>query len=113
MWRLKKPSARAAGACLPFTCALGRLSGVVKEAAAVGVRAWLAKVLRTWTPAGLLIVEVPIVIDCPVCRGNRPARSIQEICCNVCGTPSMDIVSGRELEVIAMELSDEHANAAG
>jgi hypothetical protein len=33
--------------------------------------------------------------------------SIQQICCSVCGAATSDITGGRELEVCAMEISDE------
>ena len=61
----------------------------------------------------LVIEEVPILIECDVCQSQQPVRGISDICCAVCGTPTMNIVTGRELEVIAMELRNEQANAVG
>jgi hydrogenase nickel incorporation protein HypA/HybF len=90
---------------------LGPLSGVVKEALLSAFD--LAREGSEFEHTQLVIKETPILILCPECGENRPARSLQEICCDLCGTPSMDIVSGRELELTAMEISDEHANAVG
>ena len=99
------------GRVLAIHLRLGPLSGVVKEALLGAFE--LARESADMEGCRLLIEEMSIVIDCPICQAPRPARSIQEICCSACGTPSMNLVSGRELEVVAMELSDEHANAAG
>jgi hydrogenase nickel incorporation protein HypA/HybF len=99
------------GRVLAIHLRLGPLSGVVKEALLGAFE--LAREGTEMDGCRLIIKEIPIVIDCAVCGGHRPARSIQDICCDVCGTPTMDIISGRELDVVAMELSDEHANSAG
>ncbi len=99
------------GRVLALHLKLGPLSGVVKEALLSAFE--LAREGSDFEQCKLLIKETPILIDCPECGGVRPARSIQEICCDVCGTPSMNIVSGRELELTAMEIANEHANATG
>jgi len=97
------------GRVLAIHLKLGPLSGVVKEALLSAFE--LAREGSEFDDCRLVIKEVPIVIDCPVCEAHRPAQSLQEICCSVCGTPSMQLVSGRELEMVAMEIRDEHANA--
>ena len=51
----------------------------------------------------LIIEHVPIVARCPNC-GDRPVVAVDQICCTECGTPTPDIVSGRELEVVALEI---------
>lgn len=81
---------------------LGALSGVMK---APLLSAY--ELAREGTPlAGceLVIEEVPIVIRCPSCRADRTIPSIQELCCPQCGTPSADLVSGRELEITGLEI---------
>jgi hydrogenase nickel incorporation protein HypA/HybF len=90
---------------------LGPLSGVVKEALLSAFE--LAREGSEFDDCRLVIQDVPIVLDCAVCQAHRPAQSIQDICCSVCGTPTMKLVSGRELEMVAMEICDEHANAVG
>lgn len=99
------------GRVLAIHLKLGPLSGVVKEALLSAFE--LAREGSEFDECRLVIQEVPVVIDCPTCQAQHPAQSVQEICCSVCGTPSMQLVSGRELEMVAMEICDEHANAAG
>jgi hydrogenase nickel incorporation protein HypA/HybF len=52
----------------------------------------------------LVIEDVPIVIFCPSCQGPRSVSSLQLFCCLECGTPSSEIVQGKELEVVALEI---------
>jgi hydrogenase nickel incorporation protein HypA/HybF len=83
---------------------LGPLSGVIPGAL---LGAWdLACESSPLAGCRLLIENVPISIDCPSCGCERPARSIQEICCAVCGSPASRVVSGREMDVIALEMID-------
>jgi hydrogenase nickel incorporation protein HypA/HybF len=81
---------------------LGPLSGVVKEAlqSAFG----LARENVSACDTELVIEETPLVVYCPSCQENLEAVSIQELACRVCGTPTGHIVSGRELEVVALEI---------
>jgi hydrogenase nickel incorporation protein HypA/HybF len=81
---------------------LGPLSGVVKDAL---VSAY--DLAREGTPlagADLVVEDVPAVAFCPACAADRPLASVQELCCPVCGAPTPQIVRGRELEVVALEL---------
>jgi len=90
---------------------LGPFSGVVKDALQFSYQ-----VACEGTPlegSTLEIEEIPVVLYCAVCRQERPAVSIQRLCCAVCDTPSADMRRGSELEVFALELTDEHATAAG
>jgi hydrogenase nickel incorporation protein HypA/HybF len=81
---------------------LGPLSGVVKEAlqSAFG----LAREKASLEETELVIEETPLVVYCPSCKDNREAVSLQELACRACGTPTGHIVSGRELEVVALEI---------
>jgi hydrogenase nickel incorporation protein HypA/HybF len=90
---------------------LGPLSGVVKDALLFSYE--LACEGTRLAGSKLEIEETPIVLYCAACGGERPAVSIQRMCCDVCGTPSAEIRRGMELEVFALELNDEHAAAAG
>jgi hydrogenase nickel incorporation protein HypA/HybF len=81
---------------------LGPLSGVVKEALLFSY-----EVACQQTPlegSKLFIEEVPIVVNCPTCRQSRHAQSIQSLCCSACGTPTSEVLQGRELLVTALEL---------
>lgn len=83
---------------------LGPLSGVVKQALLNAFD--LAGETSPLGDCKLIIEEVPVVVFCPQCQGERPVRSIQEICCDVCGTPSPNVVSGREMEITALEVTE-------
>jgi len=48
--------------------------------------------------------EIPVTANCPTCGQLRQIDSIQLFCCPACGTPVSDIVSGKELEVVALEI---------
>ena len=81
---------------------LGPLSGVVREAL---VSAY--DLAREGTPeasADLIVEEVPVVAYCPTCGSERTLASMQELCCPACGTPTPEVVGGRELEVVALEI---------
>jgi hydrogenase nickel incorporation protein HypA/HybF len=81
---------------------LGPLSGVVKEAL---LFSW--EVACEGSPlAGsqLVIEEMPVIVRCPECRINRTLGSIQNFSCPVCRTPTPEVLSGRELEVVALEI---------
>jgi hydrogenase nickel incorporation protein HypA/HybF len=82
---------------------LGPLSGVVKEAL---LSAWqLASEQTEFESSRLVIEEVPIAVFCSKCQAERPVRSIQEMSCVECDTPSSEVVRGRELLVAALELA--------
>jgi hydrogenase nickel incorporation protein HypA/HybF len=83
---------------------LGPLSGVVKEAL---LSAWeLAREGTALEGAGLKVEETPLLAKCPKCETTRPVVSVQWLCCAECGTPTPEVVSGRELEVAALEVGE-------
>jgi hydrogenase nickel incorporation protein HypA/HybF len=81
---------------------LGPLSGVVKEALLSAY-----EIARESFPLGdaqLVIEETPLLAHCPTCATTKPVVSPQLLCCAECGTPAPQLVSGRELEVVALEI---------
>ena len=56
--------------------------------------------------AKLIVEEVPVIIYCEYCEAELPAESIQSIRCVCCYTPSTWIVSGRDLEITALEIQE-------
>ncbi|HKS76819.1 MAG TPA: hydrogenase maturation nickel metallochaperone HypA [Terriglobales bacterium] len=81
---------------------LGALAGVVKESLLFSYQAACHD-----TPlqgSQLVIEDVPVIIFCPACQGPRPPSSLQLFCCAECGTPASEVVQGKELEVVAMEI---------
>jgi hydrogenase nickel incorporation protein HypA/HybF len=83
---------------------LGALSGVVKEA----LLSCYGMACKNGPLEGsrLVVEEVPVVIFCPSCRAQRPLSSLQLFCCTECGTPTAEIVEGKELEVVALEIRE-------
>jgi hydrogenase nickel incorporation protein HypA/HybF len=83
---------------------LGPLAGVIKEALLSAYE--LAREGTSLAQCQLVIEEVPIVAFCTQCNAERSVVSIQHLCCAVCGTPTPKIITGRELEVTALEVSE-------
>lgn len=87
---------------------LGPLSGVVKDALLFSY-----EIACQGTPlegSELVIEDVPVVIHCSRCEAERTLESIQRFCCPICETPSAEIVSGRDLEIVALELESSEAH---
>src|ERR1700675_4719585 len=83
---------------------LGALSGVVKEALLGSFE--MACEDTSLKGARLVVEELPVLIFCTACGAQRPISSIQLFCCADCGTPSGDVVQGKELEVVALEIEE-------
>jgi hydrogenase nickel incorporation protein HypA/HybF len=83
---------------------IGELSGVIPEALQ---SAWPAASRRTIAAGAALRIEPQAVtLWCETCRDERPARSVQSLRCASCGTPSNDVRRGREMELLALEVSE-------
>lgn len=83
---------------------LGELSGVVRDALLFSY-----EVASQDTPlAGsrLIVEDVPVMVFCAQCQQKRALTSVQSFCCPDCGTPTMDIRQGKELEVFALEVEE-------
>ena len=81
---------------------LGRLSGVVPDALRSAFE--LAREQEPAVAAAeLAIEEVAVTARCPTCAADR-AVPFPELRCPACGTPTPDVVRGRELEVVALEI---------
>ncbi|MCU1240366.1 MAG: hydrogenase expression/synthesis, HypA [Candidatus Acidoferrum typicum] len=83
---------------------LGLLSGVVKEALLSSY-----EMVCHSTPlegSQLLIEEIPVEVFCPQCAVPRLVRSIQWFCCPECGTATPTVLHGKELEVVALEITE-------
>lgn len=51
------------------------------------------------------IESIPLIIRCEACgREGRPP-SLYQICCPLCQTPAHTIVTGKELEVVSLEVA--------
>lgn len=83
---------------------LGPLSGVVKEALLSSYE--MACASTPLEGSQLVIEEVPIEVFCPKCQMRVRVSSMQWIACPECGTPTPDVVQGKELEVVALEIKE-------
>lgn len=102
---------------------LGQLSGVVKDALLFSYE--LACEGTLLEGSRLVIEEIVPVAYCPTCKAERALDSIQHFCCSVCGAITPELLRGKELEVVALEIRedisennseeiiDEHATATG
>ena len=52
----------------------------------------------------LVIEEVPAIMHCSRCNAARPIASLQSFACADCGAPALDVLSGRDLQVTALEV---------
>jgi len=89
---------------------LGALSGVVKEALLSSYE--MACDDTPLKGSRLLIEEVPVVVFCPSCQVQRALSSVQLFCCADCGTPTSEVVQGKEIEVVALEIEEWAHNPA-
>lgn len=93
-----------AGGVVAVTLRIGRLACVHEDALRSSF-----DLVRDDTPlaaAELRIVTVPVSIWCPACQAERELPGIERFACPICGTPSADIRSGRELEVESIEVAE-------
>ncbi|MGO8900404.1 MAG: hydrogenase/urease maturation nickel metallochaperone HypA [Isosphaeraceae bacterium] len=68
---------------------------------------WAFDLTKEETPlaeAELVIGGTSLSASCPACSAERILRSDHELCCPVCGGPTPGIKTGRELEVVALEI---------
>ena len=53
----------------------------------------------------LEIETIPLVIHCESCHRDRTPPSLYQLSCPDCFTPAQSIVTGKELEVVALEVA--------
>jgi hydrogenase nickel incorporation protein HypA/HybF len=81
---------------------IGALSGVVRDAL---LFSWDVATSGTVAEGSELSIEdVPLVVFCERCESERMPQPGFGLCCPECGTPSARIVSGREMQLISMEV---------
>ncbi len=84
---------------------VGALSGVVSDALQF---AWdVACDESRLSGSSLEIEKVDAVVHCSHCAEDRRLPSLQCMLCPVCGEPAVDVVSGRELEIQSVEITDD------
>ena len=88
---------------------IGALSGVVADALE-----FCYELSVEGTPlqgSHLVVEEQPVVVFCPNCHENRVLEDVCRFLCPTCGTPTSELIHGRELELVSMELIDQNESA--
>lgn len=83
---------------------LGALAGVVKAALLSSYE--LACEGTSLRGSRLAIEEIPVVVYCQQCLAARVLESIQRFICPECKQPVTEVVQGRELQVVALEIQE-------
>jgi hydrogenase nickel incorporation protein HypA/HybF len=84
---------------------LGQLAGVVRDSLEFSYE--IACQNTPLAGSRLVIEDLPVLIDCPVCKEPREIVSLQDFRCAVCGTIGGKVVQGREIRVIALEVTEK------
>jgi hydrogenase nickel incorporation protein HypA/HybF len=81
---------------------IGALAGVVRDAL---LFSWDVATAQTVAEGSeLRIEEVPLVVFCEYCEDERAPDPGTGLLCPECATPCPRIVSGREMQLVAMEV---------
>jgi hydrogenase nickel incorporation protein HypA/HybF len=83
---------------------LGALAGVVKDALLFSYE--VAREQSALAHSELVIQEIPAVVYCSLCDARRPLRSPNWFYCPVCGSLATEVVQGKELELVALEIKE-------
>ena len=83
---------------------LGALSGVVKDALMFSYE--VACQDTALQGSQLIVEDMPVIVFCTKCKETRQLESVQLFQCPHCGTPTMDVRQGKELEVFALEVEE-------
>jgi hydrogenase nickel incorporation protein HypA/HybF len=81
---------------------LGPLSGVAKNALLCAYEMACEGTLLDGSR--LIIEDTEVVIYCSSCHRDSKARAMNWLQCSTCGTPASRVVSGKDLEITAVEL---------
>jgi hydrogenase nickel incorporation protein HypA/HybF len=81
---------------------IGPLSGVVPDALMFAYG--LACEGTSLQGSRLAVEERPVVIECPRCAAETVSASAQDMTCSVCGSAPARVVSGDELDLVAVEV---------
>lgn len=100
----EEAAARGHARVLAVHLRLGSLSGVIKEALLSCYE--MACASTALEGSQLLIEEVPVEVFCPECQARRQIRSVPYLSCPECGAPCSQVVQGKELELVALEINE-------
>jgi len=81
---------------------IGPLAGVDVQALRTAFR--FAQTTSPLSGAELAIEDAPLSAFCPRCGKSQPVRSVQEWICGQCGDVAGELATGRELDLIGLEV---------
>jgi hydrogenase nickel incorporation protein HypA/HybF len=83
---------------------VGALSGVVADALA---GSWEMAVAGTLLESSKLVIQyVPVTVHCQECALQSAVECTFPLLCPACGRPAPEIVDGRQLQIVALEVED-------
>jgi hydrogenase nickel incorporation protein HypA/HybF len=83
---------------------IGKLSGVVKDALTFSFD--IATNDSNLAGAKLEIEELAVIVHCRTCDKDLELDDPPIFRCQICKNPTPDIVQGKELEIVSVELTD-------
>lgn len=83
---------------------VGALSGIVRDALRFSWDVVTAETIAAGSE--LRVEEVPLVVYCERCGGERAPRPGCGLLCPECATVSPHVVRGREMQLVAMEVPE-------
>lgn len=87
---------------------VGALSGVVCDALRFSFDVAVAD--SAIAGASLEIEEVPVTVYCSHCDGEQVIENPQHLRCPACRSATPNVIRGRELELVAVEVVDDAAH---
>jgi len=88
---------------------IGQLSGVVPDSLSFCFAAIINE--TAMQRASLDIEQVPVIAECKDCK-HRFGMEEWAFSCPSCNSKNLQLISGRELEVVEIELADESGEAS-
>jgi hydrogenase nickel incorporation protein HypA/HybF len=61
--------------------------------------------------SGLVLERVPVTIRCRPCGQDVALDGVQSFRCPRCGTPGLEVLKGRELEIVSLEIDEDGDDA--
>jgi hydrogenase nickel incorporation protein HypA/HybF len=86
---------------------IGVLSGVVKECLLFSFE--LAAEDTPCAGAELAVEEVALTVMCPCCDEPKALADLYHFLCPTCGSPTPEILTGRELDLVSVEVAGHAA----
>lgn len=86
---------------------IGKMSGVVKDALLFSFD--IATEDTRVAGATLEIEEVPVIVHCDKCQNDTKLDSPPIFRCGYCGESTANILQGKEMEIVSIEVEDGKA----